>query len=130
MESEERAPDPDLVDEEAEAAKADAPDDDVVRAEEAAAAEQAGRIGGAGGADEVTDEAERPLAEAGQGEAEGFELAERELIENATDMGGGNPLEDEFAGDDPRADAAHGEADQVDSTETGADTAGTEIEDS
>src|SRR4051812_6216310 len=93
MEREERAPDPHLVDEDAEAAKAGAPDDDVVRAEEAAAAEQAGRIGGKGGADEVEDEAERPLAEAGQGEAEGFELAEQQLVENAGDMASPDPSE-------------------------------------
>jgi hypothetical protein len=30
------------------------------------------------------DEAQRPLEEAGQGESEGFELAERELIEHAS----------------------------------------------
>jgi hypothetical protein len=30
------------------------------------------------------DEAQRPLEEAGQGESEGFEEAERELIEHAT----------------------------------------------
>ena len=30
------------------------------------------------------DEAERPLAEAGEGDAEGFEQAERELIEHAS----------------------------------------------
>jgi hypothetical protein len=30
------------------------------------------------------DEAQRPLAEAGEGEAEGFEQAEQELIEHAS----------------------------------------------
>jgi hypothetical protein len=33
---------------------------------------------------EQPDEAHRPLEEAGQGESEGFELAERELIEHAS----------------------------------------------
>ena len=54
----------------------------VDEAEEAAAAE-AGAIGGDPG-EEGLPEAERPLAEAGEGEAEGFELAEEELIESAS----------------------------------------------
>lgn len=33
---------------------------------------------------EESDPAQRPLIEAGEGEAEGFELAERELIEHAS----------------------------------------------
>jgi hypothetical protein len=49
-------------------------------AEEAAA--EAGRIGG-GVPDDGDDPAQRPLSEAGEGEAEGFELAERALEENA-----------------------------------------------
>ncbi|MGZ4184899.1 MAG: hypothetical protein ACXVFQ_11040 [Solirubrobacteraceae bacterium] len=51
----------------------------------AAAAAEAGRIGGSPSEDlESVDEAQRPLQEAGQGESEGFELAERELIEHAS----------------------------------------------
>src|SRR5436305_1417874 len=55
---------------------------------ERAAAEAAG-IGGRvnsepPGSDERPDEAARPLAEAGQGEAEGFEQAEEELIERSS----------------------------------------------
>ena len=46
-----------------------------------AAAYAAGAIGGR--ADEDVDPAERPLQEAGEGEAEGFELAEEDLIEAA-----------------------------------------------
>ena len=55
------------------------------REQEEAAAAEAGRIGGSpsDGAEPV-DEAHRPLEEAGQGESEGFELAERELIEHAS----------------------------------------------
>lgn len=49
---------------------------------EAAAAEAAG-IGGPTPDDPVDDPAERPLVESGEGEAEGFELAEAELIDNA-----------------------------------------------
>ncbi len=63
------------------------PDNDRFEQEqaEAAAAEAAaigGRPGEAGG--EPVDEARRPLEEAGEGESEGFEAAERELIEHAS----------------------------------------------
>lgn len=47
-----------------------------------AATGEAARIGGRAG-DEYLDPAERPLAEAGEGVAEGFELAEDDLIEAA-----------------------------------------------
>jgi hypothetical protein len=47
-----------------------------------AAAYAAGAIGGRAG-DENVDPAERPLQEAGEGEAEGFELAEEDLVEAA-----------------------------------------------
>ena len=98
MESEERQP---------------SPDEGLVSEEEAAAAEQAGEIGGAGGADDVADEAERPVAEGGGGEAEGFELAEKQLVENAGEMGSPDPTE--FAGEPEaeRSDAEYGEADDV-----------------
>jgi hypothetical protein len=57
-------------------------------AEEAAAAAEAANIGGvvsayAGRSGEPADEAERPLAEAGEGEAEGQEQAEFDLEQNA-----------------------------------------------
>jgi hypothetical protein len=57
-------------------------------AEEAAAAAEAANIGGvvsdyAGPAGEPATEAERPLAEAGEGEAEGQEQAERDLAQAA-----------------------------------------------
>lgn len=61
------------------------------RAQEEAdrAAAEAAAIGGQPSsepraADGGPDEAQRPLAEAGQGEAEGFEQAEEELIEHAS----------------------------------------------
>jgi hypothetical protein len=47
-----------------------------------AAASEAAAIGGRAG-DESLDPALRPLIEAGEGEAEGFELAEADLIEAA-----------------------------------------------
>ena len=63
------------------------PDRAAEEAEQAAA--EAGAIGGRvssepTGADGAPDEAHRPLVEAGEGEAEGFELAEQELIEHAS----------------------------------------------
>jgi hypothetical protein len=56
------------------------------REQEAAAAADAARIGGSPSSSEQepVDEAQRPLEEAGQGESEGFEQAERELIEHAS----------------------------------------------
>jgi hypothetical protein len=48
-----------------------------------AAAQEAARIGGTAG-DEQLDPAERPVVEAGGGEAEGFEQAESALIEHAS----------------------------------------------
>lgn len=57
---------------------------DPIADEEAdAAAAEAARIGGPAPEDSVEDPAERPLVEAGEGEAEGFELAEADLIDNA-----------------------------------------------
>ncbi len=47
-----------------------------------AAADAAGAIGGRADDEDVND-AERPLKEAGEGEAEGFALAEQDLIEVA-----------------------------------------------
>src|SRR4051812_33270452 len=47
-----------------------------------AAAYTAGAIGGRAG-DEDVDPAQRPLQEAGEGVAEGFELAEEDLVEAA-----------------------------------------------
>ena len=89
--------------------------------EERRAAEEAGRIGGArpdvGGADanEPVDEALRPVYEAGGGEAEGFELSERDLVRNAShDDGEGDPARDRFApeAESDRATSEDGEADE------------------
>lgn len=60
------------------------------RDQEEAAAAEAARIGGEPSGEPPPedggelDPAQRPLEEAGQGESEGFEQAERELIEHAT----------------------------------------------
>jgi hypothetical protein len=53
-------------------------DEAFVEEEEAEAAEEAGAIGGRRDPD-TDDPAQEPLSEAGEGEAEGFELAEKDL---------------------------------------------------
>src|SRR3954454_11885869 len=58
-------------------------DADVVEVETDAAAAEAARIGG-DVPPESEDPAEHPLREAGQGEAEGFELAEERLADIAS----------------------------------------------
>jgi hypothetical protein len=102
---------------------------DIEREEDAAAAEAA-KIGGESGMEDIPEE-ERPLAEGGEGESEGFELAEEELIERASheDDSPGNPLRD--AGEPEESGGAltqdeYGDADDVESTETDVDTQGTE----
>ena len=88
--------------------------DDLETREAEAAAAEARRIGGVI-PDDGLDPAERPLVEAGEGEAEGFELAERDLIRNAShDDGQALPIEDAFT-PETEADAAgveYGEADE------------------
>lgn len=84
--------------------------------EEAAAAREAAAIGGRAG-DEDLDPALRPLVEGGEGEAEGFELAEEDLIEAAQHGDStADPLGDAFT---PEVDGldnvdAYGEADRED----------------
>ena len=93
------------------------PDDDLVREEEAAAAADAAHIGGRAGDEDDFDPAMRPVYEAGGGEAEGFEQAESDLIENASHGDGrGNPETDAFTGEveSDRSGAEYGEADQFD----------------
>jgi hypothetical protein len=93
--------------------------DRLVTEEERAAAAEAARIGGV--VPPVSDDpAMEPLYEAGEGEEEGWELAEAELIENAAHgEGHGDPERDAFA-PEPEADratAAYGESDEIHSTE-------------
>ena len=70
------------------AAQENASDEEFVAEEEARAAADAARIGGQVSSEphpiEEVDEAQRPLVEAGEGESEGFEQAEQELIEHAS----------------------------------------------
>ena len=99
------------------------PEPDPLAAEQAdAAAQEAGAIGGR--ADDDVDPAERPLAEAGQGYAEGFEQAETDLIESASHgTPSGSPLQDAFSPEveSDRSTAIDGEPDELDITETVAD---------
>jgi hypothetical protein len=81
------------------------------------AATEAGEIGGKGGAEEVTDPAERPIAEGGGGESEGFELAEHDLEENATNLESPNPRNEAFTPEEERSDAEYGEADEEKSSQ-------------
>lgn len=64
------------------------PDPDRAREETEAAAAEAAAIGGRPSSEppsqDEADEASRPVSEGGGGEAEGFEEAERELIEHSS----------------------------------------------
>lgn len=91
--------------------------------EEQAAAAEAAAIGGrrpdVGGVDpsEQVDEALRPVYEAGGGEEDGFELAERDLIRNAShDDGEAFPERDAFTPEreSDEASVEYGEADEED----------------
>ena len=103
-------------------------DDDVVREEEEAAAAEARAIGGNPGEnpmdadpdrfDGERGEAFRAVEEAGGGEAEGFELAEAELIDRAENPRGPSPFADrERVSEDDRAETEYGESDTVRTSE-------------
>lgn len=86
--------------------------DDIVERESRVAAEEAGAIGGDPGDDYGVSEEERAVAEGGGGVAEGFEEAERELIENAShDATAPDPSELAGEPEEQRAQAEYGEAD-------------------
>jgi hypothetical protein len=87
-------------------------DDEFVEEEEAEAAKEAAGIGGQVPAD-TDDPAQQPLIEGGEGESEGFELAEKEL-EDIAEHGdqhqfptGTTPTEE------PQDPDEYGEADQA-----------------
>lgn len=93
----------------------------VAEAEVAAAA--AARIGGVVPR-VVDDPALEPLYEAGEGEEDGWELAEAELIENASHGDGhAEPELDAFSPEREadRSTAVYGETDEIRSTETDED---------
>jgi len=87
-------------------------DEGRIAEEEAEAAREAAGIGGAV-RPETDDPAQKPLVEGGQGEAEGFELAEKELEENATHGDArGFPREDIPDSEEP-TDTEYGEPDEA-----------------
>jgi hypothetical protein len=94
-------------------AESDPQRDPIADEEAEAAAAEAAEIGGPAPDDPVDDPAQRPLVEGGGGEAEGFELAEEELIENASHGDQKRfPNRDAPPPEEP-TDAEYGEADQA-----------------
>jgi hypothetical protein len=86
-------------------------DEAFVEEEEEEAALEAARIGGDAPRD-ATDPADQPLAEAGEGEAEGFEIAEREL-EDIASHGDQHRFPDTAVGKpEERQSAEYGEPDE------------------
>jgi hypothetical protein len=104
-------------------------DSEFERREEEAAARDAAHIGGEPGKvpgydDDPTtpgiseDPARRPVEEAGGGQAEGFEIAEAELIDRAENPRGPSPMADqERVSEDDRAESEYGESDAVRTSE-------------
>jgi hypothetical protein len=87
-------------------------DEAIVEEEEEAAAAEAAKIGGTAPKDS-DDPAEQPLAEAGEGESEGFELAERQL-EDIASHGDEHRFPDRDAPPaEERESADHGDADEA-----------------
>jgi len=86
--------------------------DPIAEEEADAAAAEAAEIGGPVPVEPGVDPAERPLIEGGEGEAEGFELAEAELVDNA-EHGDEKRFPDRDAGrpEEP-TDTTYGEPDQ------------------
>jgi hypothetical protein len=96
------------------------------REQEDAAASEAREIGGhasseppGNDADEL-DPAQAPLIEAGEGEAEGFELAEEELVEHAShgdEHSAGRIMQDASHGDEDDRQPDGGEGDEEHTSE-------------
>lgn len=96
-------------------------DQEFVDEETEAAAEEAGAIGGRRPDDEP-DDAQRPVDEGGGGVAEGFELAEEELVNHAEHRdSGGNPKYDRPTPEPDGDIGTYGEADHEESSENDAD---------
>ncbi len=93
--------------------------DPTVAQRESAAGAEAAAIGGPVIHDS-DDPARDPLYQAGEGDQEGFEASERDLIDNATHADGhGDPYRDALAPEleSDRSSAAYGDADDLPSTE-------------
>jgi hypothetical protein len=87
-------------------------DEEFVEEEEAEAAKEAAGIGGTVPRD-TDDPAEQPLIEGGEGQAEGFELAEKDL-EDIAEHGDEHRFPDGLAQpEEPQDPDEHGEADQA-----------------
>jgi len=101
------------------------PDPDPARQEAEKAAAEAAQIGGQPSSepdpsDGPVSESERPLVEAGEGESEGFEQAERELIEHAShgdEHAARRAIEDAPQEPDDELEAEAGEPDHESSSE-------------
>jgi hypothetical protein len=87
-------------------------DEDFVEEEEAEAAKEAAGIGGNVPPD-TDDPAQQPLLEGGEGESEGFELAERDL-EDIAEHGDEHRFPDGLAQpEEPQAKDTYGEPDEA-----------------
>lgn len=88
------------------------PEDEAkVAEEEAEAAAEAAQIGGRAPKDS-DDPARQPLVESGEGEAEGFELAEEQLKDNASHGNQRGFPERDVPSPEERGEAEYGEADE------------------
>lgn len=90
------------------------------------AAREAAQIGGSPGSDEL-DPAQRPVKEAGGGEAEGFEEAEQALIDHAShgDQQSAHAiLHHQGQDEEPNRRREDGEADRERSSETDTESTG------
>ena len=93
-------------------AASDERDEEFVEEEEAEAAREAARVGGNVPAD-TDDPAQQPLIEGGEGEAEGFELAEKDL-EDIAEHGDEKHFPDGLTKpEEPQDPDEYGEADQA-----------------
>lgn len=100
---------------------AESDSDDSLASEEAeAAASEAAQIGGSVPSEEGLDPSQRPLVQAGEGVAEGFELAEEDLIEHAShgDQQSARPAYHHRDDRDEQTEQEDGEADSFRSSET------------
>jgi hypothetical protein len=88
------------------------PRDPIADEEAEAAAAEAAKIGGPAPDYSVDDPAQRPLSEAGEGEAEGFELAEEELIDRASHGDQKHFPDSDVPPAEEPSDAVYGEPDQ------------------
>ena len=87
-------------------------DEEFVEEEEAEAAQEAAAIGGRRDPD-TDDPAQEPLSEAGEGEAEGFELAEKDL-EDIAEHGDEHRFPDGMSQpEEPQDPDEYGEADEA-----------------